>query len=254
VGLQKTTFSRILEPMTTHPITHNAMMSRSAAHAEAARHSARVKRLRRLMPGLAAAMGAAFLLSIFLDPRTALTSVGDVSELGISGAAITMQNPRMTGFNKDSRSYEVTAERADQSIKDSSQIGLTQLSARIQTGDGFAQLHAPLGRFNTQSQQLELTENLTIDSDKGDSARLSDAQVDLKEGRITTRYPVEIAIGNTRLSADSMDISQNGDHVVFDGRVRMVMQPRQGEPVSAPPSDMSAPLTETPAAPEGALP
>jgi lipopolysaccharide export system protein LptC len=104
------------------------------SHARAARHSARVRLLRKVVPALAGAIGIAFMASIFLDPRAALTSTGDVASLGISGAAITMQNPKLTGFNKDSRSYEVTASRADQSINDPNKISLSNLTARIQTG------------------------------------------------------------------------------------------------------------------------
>ncbi len=231
-----TFLSPSLQPAVGSPVD---LETRNRAHRAAKQHSVRVKQLRRALPILTVLIGIGFFATMLLDSRMALTSQGSVDDLGVAGASITMENPKLTGFSKSSRPYEILATRAEQSLQEPNRVTLSELDAKIETGSsGMTRLTAPRGRFETQKQQLFLDENVTIRSDKGDMADLRNAEVDLEAGNIVTRLPVRIKIGQTQLSADTMQVLKNGDQIIFDGKVRMTMHPRQDEPIAEPPSDM----------------
>jgi len=55
--------------------------------------------------------------------------------LGIQGSKITMQLPKIAGFTRDSRAYELTAENAVQDIAAPDMIELQNLRARMEMQD-----------------------------------------------------------------------------------------------------------------------
>src|SRR5689334_12303805 len=88
---------------------------RARAYAQARRHSVRVRILRKVIPlGTAVAIGIVLVIT-FGDPlgRVAGLTLGPIS---VSGTKITMENPRLSGFRKDARPYEVTAVAALQDV------------------------------------------------------------------------------------------------------------------------------------------
>lgn len=214
---------------------------RAAAFLAARRHTRRVRVLRLAIPAIAIFMTAGFIAAVVLDARAPLSVRADAESLGVSGAAVTMEHPRLTGYSNDSRSYEVNAGRAEQSLTEPNRVDLVELNARLQIRDnGWAQILAPAGRFDTEAQQLRLDDNVEITTDRGDRAHLGQAEIDLGTGRILSPKPVDIAIGNANLTADSMEVLDNGDRMLFQGRVVMTLHPQQSsEPAAGLPEEAS---------------
>lgn len=232
--------------MTTDSFTGDFAFSQAAprrvrAFAQARRHTRLVRVLRLAVPAVAVAMSVTFVLAVVFDARAPLTVTADSDTLGVTGAAVTMERPRLTGYSNDNRAYEVNAGRAEQSLTEPSRIELVELNARLQIReDGWADIVAAAGRFDSDAQSLMLDEDVQITTDRGDRATLGEANVDLRTGRVVSPEPVQIAVGNADLSADSMEVLDNGDRMLFEGRVVMTLRPTsQGAPASG----------ETPAAP-----
>src|SRR5437870_1901966 len=82
----------------------------------AARRHSRLVRVVRIMLPIAVVLGLGALAFVtYFDPMRILDSLPSVSgRPSIQGSKITMEAPRIAGFTRDSRSYEMTAETAVQ--------------------------------------------------------------------------------------------------------------------------------------------
>src|SRR5262245_52734766 len=103
----------------------------------AQRHSRLVRMLRVAVPAGTAAVLVAISLVSWLDPMRIISRLPTASgQLVISGTKITMSSPKLAGFSKDSRPYEVTARAAAQDITNPDVIELTDIHAKIESKDG----------------------------------------------------------------------------------------------------------------------
>ncbi len=189
----------------------------------ALRHSRRVRLLRKLIPAACVlAIVGPFLWNVVapLARTAANVSVGAVS---ISGTRIRMDAPKLSGFKKDQKSYEVTARDAVQDLKSPNVVELNNLTGRMeQEANSFVRVTADWGRFDQNIDKLDLKGSVRVRHDKGYEADLRSARVDVKSGDIDTSEPVEIRSKSGTINADSMILRDNGKHVVFSGRVRSV--------------------------------
>jgi lipopolysaccharide export system protein LptC len=209
------------------PAASPPRVRRAAAVRAARAHSRLVAALRVLVPLVAAGVVAGFFLLIASDPRNAASSHEDARALNVTHGTITMEAPRLTGFNANGQTYEVRADHARQSTANPGQVGLNSLQARVEMRDhGWAHFAADHGHFDTEAQVLDLDGHVRVSTDKGDSGRLASARIELKGDRVSSQQPVEITLGTTKLRADSMDLSQGGNRVVFAGHVVMQLQPQ----------------------------
>lgn len=200
------------------------------AYRDALRHSARVRTLKRVIPLTALAAVVVVTLIGVLDP---LRGIGDL-ELGpvsLSGSKITMDAPKLSGFRDGTQPYEVTAASASQDVKNPALVELNQISGHVQLdGGGKARINAATGLYDSQSEHLKLSGDVRVRTDSGYDVRLSSASVDFKGGRVVSEEPVTVTISDGTISADRLDISDNGKHIVFEGRVRTVLAPVEGAP------------------------
>jgi lipopolysaccharide export system protein LptC len=197
--------------------------TRSGAYVRARRHSSRVRWLRRAIPlGAGLAVGLVAFVTLF-DPFGRLGVEGmSIGGLNLSGTKITMESPRLTGFQKDTRSYEVTAAQATQDVRRPTIVELLTMRGRLTLDDRGTQarLEATRGVFDTQREQLELREGVVVTTDSGYRGELRSAAIDFKAGTVQSREPVRISLPGGAIEADSLDVSDNGGRIVFEGRVR----------------------------------
>ena len=59
----------------------------------------------------------------------------DVGNLVVSGTKITMQQPRIAGFTRDQRQYEMTAQAAAQDLTNPDVVELQGIQARMEMKD-----------------------------------------------------------------------------------------------------------------------
>src|SRR5882757_4600904 len=103
----------------------------------AVRHSRHVRLLRLAVPGavvLVVLGGIAFWA--LAKPLSMLAKLPiDMSSLVVSGTKIMMQQPRMAGFTRDNRRYEMTAEAAGQDITKPDLVELHGIHAKMEMKD-----------------------------------------------------------------------------------------------------------------------
>ncbi len=195
---------------------------RTQAHDRALRHSARVRLLRRAIPLLA---GVAFLgiggllMQTWFAPGLPNVEIGSI---GVSGSKVTMEHPRLSGFRKGEHGYEVTAAAALQDVRKPSLIELKAMKGHLATDEsgGRAHLEADGGLFDSTKESLRLDESIRLWTDKGEEIRLKSAAIDFKAGSMSSSDPVTVTVPTGTLTADSLEVVENGKVISFVGRVR----------------------------------
>lgn len=202
------------------------------AFVAAARHSRHVRFLRRAIP-LATVLVLAFLASkSFVGFFAGVEASTDT--VSIQGRKIVMEKPRLSGFKRDGRSYELSASTAVQDLKTPNMVELNTLTARMQTGnDGWANLTGATGSYDSKGERLDIVGGVTVRTETGLDARLQDAQIEFKAGTIITDKPVEVKMPQGDVGADAMQVLDNGKRLVFEGRVRSVFVNAQARETQA---------------------
>ena len=205
---------------------------RKAAYRAALRHSRFVRLLKWAIP-LGAGFATIFVMVIMIfDPFRKLPQGLNVAGVGLSGSRIVMEAPRLQGYRADSRPYEVTAKAASQDIKTPHLIDLTDIDARVALGpDGQARLQSPEGALDSQKELLELRQAVRVTTDHGYDVRLKSARIEFKTGYVRSDESVSMRMNDGTVESDTLEIVDGGQKVVFGGRVRSVLTPR--DPASA---------------------
>jgi lipopolysaccharide export system protein LptC len=199
---------------------------RDLAFRRAKRHSRRVRFLRIALPGcLLLAVVAALALSR-LDPLRMLTKLPiDVGSVVISGTKITMQQPRIAGFTRDSRSYELTAKAAAQDVTKPDTIELQGLYGTSEMSDRTVlTLTADNGIYDSKTEMLTLHQNVMFKSSAGLTVLLSDAVIDTRGGGIVSEKRVEVKFSQGIVNASRMEVANSGEVIRFEGDVVMTLK------------------------------
>jgi lipopolysaccharide export system protein LptC len=209
----------------------------SARAFEAARrHSRLVRVLRIAIPaGVVAAVVAIFLLSYF-NPLRMLTKLPiNVGDLVVSGTKITMEKPHLSGFTRDARAYELSADAAAQDMTKPDIVELRNIHAKLQMQDkSTVEMTAVLGIYNSKGEMLKLDRNIDLSSSTGYAGHLSEAVVDIRKGNVVSEKPVEVKLLQGVLNSNGLRIENSGDLVVFDGGVTMTLMLNQAPGGGAP--------------------
>jgi lipopolysaccharide export system protein LptC len=193
----------------------------------ARRHSLFVRFLRIGLP-LGVIIGlTALVLFTYFKPMQIFDKLPSVSgNLGIQGSKITMQLPKIAGFTRDSRAYELTAENAVQDIAAPDIIELQNLRAKMEMQDkDVVNLTAKAGTYNTKGDKIVLRDQIVVTSGQGYSARLREAAVDMKGGNVTSDQPVEVTLPNGLLLSNGMEIVESGAVIRFNRGVVLTLDP-----------------------------
>jgi lipopolysaccharide export system protein LptC len=199
--------------------------ARRGAFEAANRHSLRVRLLRWAIPF--AAVVAAFLLIgvVLVDPFRSLPANVSVSRAGLNGSHIVMDLPKLSGFRKDGREYDVTATSAVQDINKPSIIELNGPDAKINISEsGVVHVSAETGVFDSSHDTLVLRTNVHLRTDSGYDAILKIATIDLKAGTMVSNEPVSVVLNNATIVADRMQTLDSG-RIMFEGNVHSVLNP-----------------------------
>jgi len=189
----------------------------------AVRHSRYVRFLRWAIPlGLVFGLAVVTALAYF-NPLRALAKLPiDASQMVVSGTKITMEAPRLAGYTRDSRPYELTARAAAQDLAKPGILELKDIHAKVQMKDtATREMQAAAGLYDTKTDLLTLTEQIIITSTSGYKGWLKDAVVDVKKGKIVSGLPVVVDMLNGTLNANNLEVGENGDVILFGGGVTM---------------------------------
>lgn len=196
---------------------------RRHAYGDAVRHSFRVRFLRRVLPSLALLIVALVAAIAWLDPLRLVRDFPlDMLKLSIKDNKLVMDAPKLSGFTKDGRGYNITARAAAQDLSKSNVIELDGIVAHFTlTSNGQTELTATKGIYDVKTDIVHLTEGIVIKSTAGYEGKLADALIEVKKGHVVTANPIDIIFNNGSLRADKMEIFENGARAIFEGGIVM---------------------------------
>lgn len=220
-------------PQTSRP---DGARSRHAEFAAAMRHSRHVRILKRLIV-IGSSITVVTLLGFSLfNPFSSLPKDVSISNATLNGTKITMELPKLSGFRKDGRPYEVRARSGTQDVRNPKVIELDEIEARFQSRDKtFVNLTAPAGVFDSAGDVIKLRtrkdeQNVRITSTSGYAIMLKNADVNFKEGTVESNDPVQVKLTSGTIQANSLKVVDNGKKITFAGDVKTVLNVQKGAP------------------------
>ncbi|WP_395697449.1 hypothetical protein [Methylocella sp.] len=217
------------------------------AFSAARRHSLRVRILRwSIVAFCLAAAGSAAVYAVF-DPFRRIPRNITIGQVKLDGTQITVDAPKIKGFQKDGRPYEITAASGHQDTTTPDRVELAGIDALIGMRDQTAlKVTARHGAYDNLTDSLTLDGAPQIRNEKaGYAIFMKSAQMDFKTGGLVSPTPVKVLLKGGLIAADRMDIGGDG-MVSFIGGVRSTFDSSKEEkelPLALPPgeADVDAP-------------
>ena len=192
----------------------------------ARRHSRLVRLLRITLPAAVAVVAVVVFLITYFNPLRMLAKFPiNVGDLVVSGTKVTMEAPHLSGFTRDARAYELSAENAAQDLTKPDIVDLNNIHAKVQMKDNSTlMLTAVRGVYNSKGEVLKLEKDIEITSTTGYAGHLTEALVDIRNSHVVSNQPVKVKLLQGNLDANSLEIINSGDVVIFRGGVDMTLR------------------------------
>jgi lipopolysaccharide export system protein LptC len=185
----------------------------------ARRHSRRVRTLRIVIPAaVIVAIVGGFAFTTVIKPLRALSKLPvDLGSVVVSGTKIMMQQPRIAGFTRDNRRYDLTAQAAGQDVTKPDLVELQGIHATMEMQDNAVfETTARNGLYNSKSELLTLSNNIVVTSTNGYEAQLSEALLDIRSNKIVSEKPVYVKTATATVNANRMEVVDGGDVIRFE--------------------------------------
>lgn len=179
--------------------------------------------LRRAIPVAIALILGSTILVTWLDPMRLLVKLPvEHGSLVISGTKVTMQAPKLHGYTRDQRWYEVVADAAAQDITKPDLIELREIRAKIEAQDkSTIYLTAKDGLFDRKVSVLTLNRNILVRTSTGSEMHLEEATINTASGEIVSNKPVAAFSEEGTLTSDRLEVYNSGEVIYFIGSVVM---------------------------------
>jgi lipopolysaccharide export system protein LptC len=230
----------------TDPQTASAYWTMGRGDSERAfraarRHSRLVRGLRIAVPAAVALAAVVVFLLTYFNPLRMLAKLPiNIGDLVVSGTKVTMEKPHVSGFTRDGRGYELSADAAAQDLTKPNMVELRNIHAKVQMQDKTTlQMAAANGLYNSKTEVLALNRDIDLSSSTGYAGHLSEALVDIRKGHVVSNKPVRLNLLQGTLDANRLEIINSGELVRFEDGVNMTLMLNEtatGEAKSAAPA------------------
>lgn len=127
----------------------------------------------------------------------------------------------ITGFDKDKQPYELTSQSVLQDEKNPDLAHLKTITGVLRKKSGKKlQMSALRGEYHKEKKILDLIGSIRLVSQDEYTAYMEKAQVTLKEKRLYAKVPVIVIFDRGAIQANGVDISNNGNRVLFFNGVK----------------------------------
>ena len=172
------------------------------------------------------------LAGYFISSSLSVT-VGDVtasiSGVEVNNGALRMTNPKFQGTDKKNGAYVVSAEYADQDLKNPKVIRLHAIKANLSTPSGsWSRMEAVRGVFNSEADRLVMQEKITVATSSGVTGELTQASLNTKTQTLRSHQRVHFELTHGTVKANALTFN-SGEHVLtFRGKVLVhIIKPEQ---------------------------
>jgi lipopolysaccharide export system protein LptC len=230
-----------------------AREARRTSRSGADRYSRAVAFLKRVLP----AIGAALLLLVAAWPRLAPLLESARLKLPVidlrEARELTMIHPRYAGTDRLNRPYVITAAVGHQLPNRSDLMSLDSPRA-VTVGHGGAKivLTAATAIYQSQSQLLDLFDNVTLTHQNGTRFVTQRAHANLANNTAEGHVPIEGHGPSGDIWGQGFRIIDRGDTITFTGQSRAILKGTKPTKTPPPPPEPSSEVLKTAAAVEAA--
>ncbi len=216
-------------------------------------HSRQVAILRKVLPVLAVVV----LASYFISSRFAVT-VGDVtasiSGIEVNNGALRMTNPKLQGADKKNGAYIISADYADQDLKNSKVIRLHAIKADLSNPSGaWSHMEATRGVFNSEAERLVMQDKITVSTSSGVTGELTHASLDTKTQTLRAHQRVHFELTNGTVKANALTFNSGQHTLTFRGKVHVhIIKVEQDLDTKSADAKPKKPIAQAPNVTEGA--
>jgi lipopolysaccharide export system protein LptC len=204
--------------MASEPTPQRAANRRWAQPGSA--HDRLIKWTKILLPGAAGVL--LLILAIApLDRKGDVSFILDKKKVQNAPERMRIEAPRYTGTDDKGQQFVMTAGRAVQRSSDTPLVDINDMYAKLSLEQGPLVIAANQGRYNLDTQQVDVLGQINAQSADGWLLRTRDVTVDLKHRQLASHGPAEgqMRLGNFRANQIRADL---GTHtVVLDGGARL---------------------------------
>ena len=175
--------------------------------------------------GLAAALAAVFVVHIVRFESAAPTRTAAETAAPVS-TEVVVTDSRVTGFDRERQPYSVTAESAVQDSAQPNRVHLKGVAGELNRASGDTLgLAARTALFDSKTEVLQLEGDVTLVSAGRFVAEMTKADVTLTDKRLRSQGPVSVTFDRGRITAGGLEISEDGNRVVFFDRAKVTFGP-----------------------------
>ncbi len=178
--------------------------------------------------GLPTAIGVltAFLVMAPLTASGDVSFVLDKNKVEVAQERMKLQAAQYRGQDSKGQAFTLDAGSAIQKSSAEPIVQLNDLFARLQLSDGPAQIKANTGRYDMDTEKVQLDGPLNFTAAGGYDLKTNDATVDMKARTMESGGAVNGTVPQGVFSANKLRADLEGRTVTLDGNARLRIVPR----------------------------
>ena len=151
-----------------------------------------------------------------------------------------MVHPRFAGMKDNSLPYLVTADEAIRDGPTSDIVRLINPKGDITMRNGaWVALMAASGKYDQKRETLDLDDGVELFHDRGLHFSSKTAHIDLKAGTAEGYDPVTANGPSINITGEGFKVLEGGQRIIFTGRAKALLYPRDTRPKKAAPRRQS---------------
>ncbi|CAN2535263.1 hypothetical+protein [Methylocapsa aurea] len=191
---------------------------------QARRHSLRVAKLRRWLLWGSGAILTAVAVGVAFHSLRFLPADLRFSRIATQGTRITIESPKLVGYSKDGRPYELRARTGIQDIAKPDVFELEQLEVHFQSDtESNVVLTAENGLYDAKKDRANLSGGARIFDGKHYDLRSEAAVIDFRGNVVTSDQPTRLTLDKSVVTSNSVEFSQNERRATFSGAVHTTL-------------------------------
>ena len=183
-------------------------------------HDFLVKTLKVLLPAGVGVLLAYLLLSP-LSKNREISFLLDKNKVDVAKERLKVQQAQYRGQDNRGRAFTIDAARALQPSSTDPVVQIEGMAARLDMTDGPATIEARNGRYNLDTQNVDVLGPILFTAADGYRLETRDVAVDLAKSKLESGKGVEGSMPLGRFTAGKMEVDLPSRTVVLTGRARL---------------------------------